>query len=137
MGSVFSGSNPQKSIGKRILLLEDDVALRRLLTDVLHDEGHSVTGMDDAHMARLILTQQPWDLVITDGSLKASCGEEFAHHVAESGLNIPVLFMTGSIRTIENPDIYAGVMRKPFVRAEFLEFVDKALNDSSSDQQAA
>ena len=95
--------------------------------------------MDDAHMARLILSQQPWDLVITDGALKASCGEEFARDVIESGLNIPVLFMTGSIRTIKNPELYAGVMRKPFVRAEFLDFVGKALGPggASSDQQAA
>lgn len=83
-------------------------------------------GTDNAEDALHAIGAEPWDLIITDGALKSSCGQEFAAQVAACRPNLPLLLITGSIREVEDPTLFQGVLRKPFSRTEFLRFVDEA-----------
>lgn len=59
---------------KRILVVEDDKALRELLVDELQDAGYDVTAVADAESAMKTLQQQPVPLVISDLRLPGASG---------------------------------------------------------------
>lgn len=132
--SVFLGEcqNADAKSGKKILLLEDDPTLVRLLTEFLEDQGHSVTATDDAREALNIIDSEAWDLIITDGALKDSCGEDFAAQVAARKLEIPVVLVTGSIRVLKDRSLFQGVLRKPFTRSDFLRFIHEAMPSAAA-----
>jgi len=125
---VFSGASGEIRVAKRILLLEDDLTLLRLLKGSLQDEGHFVAETDEAATALHMIETEEWDLVITDGALKTSRGEDFAAQVRERRAGVPVLLITGSSRPVSDPSLFQGVLYKPFRRDDFLSFVDAALD---------
>jgi len=59
---------------KRILVVEDDKALRELLVDELRDAGYDVNAVADAESAMKTLQQQPVPLVISDLRLPGASG---------------------------------------------------------------
>lgn len=128
-GDVFSntGEAETSSIPKRILLLEDDRTLLGLLAMYLREAGHFVSATDDVSDALQSIGQSPWDLVITDGALPTSSGEEFAQQVTEQTTNLPLLLITGSARAVKNGSLFSGILRKPFFREDFLQMVRKTL----------
>src|SRR5262249_19778230 len=113
---------------RRILLLEDDLTLLRLLKVCLQDQGHFVAATDnDAEALRMIDTEE-WDLVVTDGELKTCRGEEFAAQVLARRAGTPGLLITGSVGVVAAPNLLKGVLHKPFRRADFLDFVTEAFD---------
>jgi DNA-binding response OmpR family regulator len=76
---------PLPSSKPRVLLVEDDEALRELVTEILETEGYAVLGAASSHEAVGILHALKVDLVITDGyggasgSVLASAGDVQRH----------------------------------------------------------
>jgi len=93
----------------RILVVDDDPAMRETLATVLVGVGYEVTLAEDAAAARRRLEAESFDLVLTDCMMPGESGPHFAEHVAnERGL--PVVFLTG------DPSMYFEVRRSPFIR---------------------
>ena len=65
---------------RRILVVEDDAALLRLLCDELDAEGYAVRQANSVEQARQELRSEGFDLVVTDLRLPDGTG----HHVLES-----------------------------------------------------
>lgn len=78
----------------RILVVEDDAAILRGLTDNLQDESYEVRSARDGETGyQLVLEWEP-DLVILDLMLPKLGGYEVCRKVREQGRNTPILMLT-------------------------------------------
>jgi DNA-binding response OmpR family regulator len=51
---------------KKILLIEDDVFLNQLYTDLLTNEKYNVTSIVDGNEALKQILEKEWDLIVLD-----------------------------------------------------------------------
>jgi two-component system, NtrC family, response regulator HydG len=62
----------------RILLIDDDEDVRRLLADVLTSVGHDVNSANDGHQAVSSFRAAPADLVVTDLTMNGPQSRQFS-----------------------------------------------------------
>jgi CheY-like chemotaxis protein len=117
--ATFVAAEP--AAGERILLVEDEQALRSLITRVLEGLGYEVVGVGSAREALDVLPgmAQPPDLLITDVVLPGDMqGNHLAEELARSWPDMPVLYMSGYTRNaiVHAGRLDAGVnfLEKPF-----------------------
>lgn len=119
--------------GKRILVIDDEQIIRDTVRDVLAKYGCSVDTARDGDEATAVISQQPFDLVLTDIRMPGKTGYEVFKAVREVSANCPVIFMTGfgydpshSIIRAE-PEGLSAVLFKPFKVDELLKEVRAAV----------
>jgi two-component system, OmpR family, alkaline phosphatase synthesis response regulator PhoP len=78
----------------RILLVEDEANLRRILSDLLRSDGYTVQSSGDGLEAQELAMSQPFDLIILDVMLPSRNGMDICRHLRKSGLNTPILMLT-------------------------------------------
>ena len=122
----------------RILIVDDDPEMRRLLSDVLTEEGYAVATASDGAEALIRLSatgEAAVDLVITDLQLPAMKGLELMHQVKQRQPDTAVMIITafGSIESaIEAMKQGAyDYLPKPFKMDELTLTVRKALRESA------
>jgi len=101
----------------RILLAEDEDAMRLYLTRALENAGYEVVAVDRGTAALPLLKDQAFDLLLTDIVMPEMDGIELAQHCAEIRPDTKVMFITGfaavSLKaTREAP--HAKILSKPF-----------------------
>jgi len=79
----------------RILLVDDDPAVRGSLLRFLEREGHDVGEARDGREAVEAVGRGSWDLVITDVNMPEMSGIEVLMAVRESSPEIPVIAISG------------------------------------------
>lgn len=122
----------------RLLLVDDDPSLLRLLTLRLEGEGYQVLNADSAETALTILTKQSVDVVLSDLRMPGLDGMSLFDEIAKRYKGLPVVLMTahGSI-----PEAVAatqrgvfGFLTKPLNPVELREVLQRALNQSLPEQ---
>jgi two-component system cell cycle sensor histidine kinase/response regulator CckA len=127
------GLEPQPLGGTgRILLVDDQDDVRRLVKLMLERRGYTVTACPDASAA-LEACREPgasFHLLLTDLTMPGMRGRELAGHVTRLHPEMQVVFMTGhDERTAESPhdtDHHATLL-KPFHSEELLSLVQGVL----------
>jgi CheY-like chemotaxis protein/anti-sigma regulatory factor (Ser/Thr protein kinase) len=120
--------------GERILLAEDEDAVRMMAEKILTSLGYRVTTVNRAALALSAINDDPtaYDLLITDQTMPEMTGVDLARHVSLRAPSLPVLLMTGSRElAVEENARSAGVreiVNKPFRRAEIAHAVHRMLN---------
>jgi two-component system, NtrC family, nitrogen regulation response regulator NtrX len=80
----------------RILVVDDEVGIRELLSEILRDEGHDVTLAENAAVARTAREMARPDLVLLDIWMPDTDGITLLKEWAANGkLNMPVIMMSG------------------------------------------
>ena len=80
----------------RILVVDDEVGIRELLSEILRDEGHDVTLAENAAVARTAREMMRPDLVLLDIWMPDTDGITLLKEWAANGkLNMPVVMMSG------------------------------------------
>ncbi|MCC6782703.1 MAG: response regulator transcription factor [Planctomycetes bacterium] len=79
---------------KRLLLVEDDRALREGLRDAFTDEGYDVSPVADGNAARELALTRHFDVVVLDVMLPGRSGYEVLRAIREARLATPVLLLT-------------------------------------------
>ena len=80
----------------QILVVDDEVGIRELLSEILRDEGHDVTVAENAAVARTAREMTRPDLVLLDIWMPDTDGISLLKEWAASGkLNMPVVMMSG------------------------------------------
>lgn len=82
----------------RILVVDDDAAIREMLHDLLSADGHIITTVVNIHDALSTLKRtepDPWDLILTDLDLPDGSGWELARQARESCYSLRVGLLTG------------------------------------------
>jgi len=82
------------AVGGRVLVVEDDSRLARIIVNGLSDEGFTVAHASDGDAAREALLAGDWHLVILDWWLPGPDGLEVLLGYRRAGGAVPVLFLT-------------------------------------------
>jgi len=85
----------------RILVVDDEVKMRRLLEMSLKNMGHEVAQAADGEEAMACFAEAPFDLVMTDLKMPRMDGMQLLKTLRERGEEVPVIVLTafGSIET--------------------------------------
>jgi len=114
----------------RILIVEDEASMRRILRRLLEGAGHEVHEAECLATAKDKFAGEPLDLVITDYRLKSGSGMEVLAAAVEFDPTLPVIMVT-AYATV---DLAVGAMKegmfdfitKPFVPDTVLASVTRA-----------
>jgi len=123
----------------RILLAEDDDAMRQYLARALEKSGYDVVSVDRGTEALPLLEAQSFDLLLTDIVMPEMDGIELAQHVAKVAPDTRVMFITGfAAVTLKAGKAVpqAKVLSKPFHLRDLVLEVDRMFGlDSASGLQ--
>ncbi len=78
----------------RILIVEDDVQLNKLVCIHLNDNGYEAVGCTNVQDAYDEMYKKPVSLIVSDIMMPGVDGFEFAKAVRKQNKEIPILFMT-------------------------------------------
>ena len=115
-----------------ILVVDDELGIRALLSDILTDEGHTVELAENAAQARAMREQCKPDLVLLDIWMPDVDGVTLLKEWGANGqLTMPVIMMSGhgTIDTaVEATKVGAqSFLEKPITMQKLLRSVDQAL----------
>ena len=121
----------------RILLVEDDFEMRRLLTDELLDEGYQISEAVDGEDAVSKLAQEEFDLVITDLVMPRLSGLDLLTKMKKTCPPVPVILITAfgdwSSLTQAYEKGAIDYICKPFKMKDLKDAIQKALKKEQSD----
>ena len=103
--------------GRKILLVEDETAVRAALAHILQRFDFAVTSATDGLEALRLIEQQTFALVLTDAIMPGMSGLELAEHLRQSRPEMPLILMSGYAPDSSGADrLPPGVLRlrKPF-----------------------
>lgn len=116
----------------RILIVEDDTAVRRLMTTHFQRNGFAV---EYAMTAEEVASDEHYDVVLTDVNLPGESGVALARRMREAQPNQQVVFMTGdSDPRLADQAIgtgAAGYLIKPFELFEMDAVINTAIRAST------
>jgi DNA-binding NtrC family response regulator len=128
---------------ERVLIAEDNDAMRDLLQEVLEDAGYEtlVAANGRQSLAHIEKESEVIDLVITDVRMPEMTGEELLVSVRELRAETPVIVITafGSVEQAVDM-VKAGAyqyMTKPFENRDILRLVEEALERSAARREQA
>jgi DNA-binding NtrC family response regulator len=84
----------------RLLIVDDEPNLRRVLSSELHLDGHTVDEADGVTAAVPLLAEREYDAVITDQKMPDGDGLRVLSAAQENDPSLPVIFLT-AVPTIE------------------------------------
>lgn len=116
----------------RILLVEDDHSIRHLMEEILIDEGYHLTSVVNGLEAVKTLSQNDFNLLITDFRMPQLNGVELLKWCRENCLKLPVIFMTATACLLQEEnlalkDFQAVLIHKPLNVDHFLDKVKSLL----------
>lgn len=82
---------------KKILLADDEAALRFLLTETLADEGYDVSEAEDGQEAMQKIEQEKYSVIILDYMMPEKTGIEVCHWLRQNdnpNRETPVILLT-------------------------------------------
>lgn len=125
-----------------ILVVDDELGIRDLLSEILNDEGHSVDLAENATQARAARAASVYDLVLLDIWMPDTDGVSLLKEWATAGtLTMPVIMMSGhaTIDTaVEATRIGAfSFLEKPITMQKLLKAVEQGLARSAAQPAAA
>ena len=125
-----------------ILVVDDELGIRALLSEILSDEGHTVEAAENAAKARQLREQCQPDLVLLDIWMPDVDGITLLKEWGASGqLTMPVIMMSGH-GTIDTPVEATkfgaqAFLEKPITMQKLLRTVEQALAKPAAPRAAA
>ena len=115
----------------RILVAEDDAAIRRGLQATLESEGYTVVVAPNGSQAVKLFPQEKYDLVILDVMLPGLSGYDVCRKLRALGAQTPVLFLTAKGEEIDKVVAFKlgadDYVTKPFGVREVLARIEALL----------
>jgi DNA-binding response OmpR family regulator len=124
---------------RKILIVDDDAAVRGLVRDVLEIEGYEVTVAEDGFAAlRRIDAERP-DCVVLDVMMPGMDGHAVLSRLraADNGSALPVVMLTAASDDAQAWQAWSGgvdyFLAKPFDPSELLRYLDYLFTDAAQD----
>jgi len=136
-----TGLEKSKTLQKgkeRILLVDDEPSIVRMITQMLTRSGYEVIGKTSSASALNVFKEAPeqFDLVISDMTMPEISGDQLAQAIKQIRPGIPIILCTGhSNRMDENKAKDLGIeafITKPFSRKSITEAIPKVLSMRNS-----
>jgi CheY-like chemotaxis protein len=116
---------------RRILIVDDEPALREILAAVLADEGYAVQMAADGRSALDLIATAPPDLVITDISMPRLDGWGLLTQIRQDDPTLPVLLISAIRPTLTGclapATDQTAFLAKPFDLEDLLDFVTRLI----------
>ena len=125
--------------GKRrahILFVDDDPEVRKMVVDMLEDEGYRVEQAEDGIDALIPLGRNKYDLILLDISMPKMDGYQLLEKIKEENIDTPVIFLTAKDK--EEDEIKGlklgavAYIRKPFSKELLLLRIKKLLKNGKN-----
>jgi len=126
---------------ERILLVDDEPSIVRMITQMLTRCGYEVIGKTSSASALNVFKDAPeqFDLVISDLTMPEISGDQLAQEIKQIRPGMPIILCTGhSNRMDENKAKELGIdafITKPFSRKNITEAIPKVLHKTNSESQ--
>ena len=121
-------NQPNRFQKATILLVDDDLALRKVLVDVLRGEGYQVIVAADGKSALSLARKHdgPIDLLVTDVMMPKLDGFDLQERILQERQDLRILVMSGALdEEIKGEDF--ALLRKPFGPEDLVERVKQIL----------
>jgi CheY-like chemotaxis protein len=119
-------TRPEACLGKRILLVDDERAIRDSVRELLLHDDHYVVEANNGAEALRLFAQEKFDLVLTDCFMPFVKGTELAASIKRLAPDQPILMLTGYGVKCGPHNPVDAVLRKPFdiaqLRAAMAQF---------------
>jgi CheY-like chemotaxis protein len=116
----------------RVLVIEDDAAIREALVALLRDRGYIALAAADGPAGLAVVEREPVDVVFTDLAVAQVSGFDVARAVKRLRPGTPVVLVTGWPGRLDEADVAGSgidrVIEKPVGAAEMLAALDAALS---------
>ncbi len=127
---------PSSPSGRRILVVDDEPHIRRVLSAVLGDRGFDITMANDGVEGLEELSSNTFDLVILDLMMPGASGLEILSRI-RSGTDradTPVIILTAKGQDTDRDAAMAGgaddFLTKPFSPKKLIARIEEILGDS-------
>lgn len=115
----------------RVLVIDDEPALRRLIDLMLTREGYIVVSIDGQAIMSIIENDQDFSLVITDLLMPKIDGLKVLQYVREHCPNVPVIISSA----VRDPELVRQLLAqgataflpRPFAHAQLIDLVRKVV----------
>jgi CheY-like chemotaxis protein len=119
----------------RILVIDDEAAVRRTVLRILVASGHEAIEAADATAGLRLWREQRPDVIVTDIALPDMTGFELIGLLRSEGETVPIIAISGSL-VVSDLDLIADrlgivLLAKPFSGDQLLSAVSKALADKA------
>ncbi|HVV00847.1 MAG TPA: response regulator [Verrucomicrobiae bacterium] len=121
---------------EKILLVDEDPAVRRMLVRVLADEGYHVVAAADGEEATAKTAEDCIDLIVMNVSGRAAPDPSFCYRIG-SRREIPIILTSNAKQTPQSLSAAGAVMEKPFDLAELLRIIQEKLRWSPPASRAS
>lgn len=128
-----------RSVNRKVLVVDDDKAMRDMVVALLEDAGHSACGAEGVDEALEFLGDGDFDAVISDIRMPGRSGIELLGAIRELRPETPIILMTafGSIDSAVEA-MQAGAfdyVTKPFKRDAVLISLERAFEHRNLEQE--
>ncbi|SES85393.1 response regulator [Anaerobranca gottschalkii] len=116
-------------MGKKILVTDDQVGIRKLLVEILRPQGYEVYECADGLQALDFLKENTVDLMLLDMKMPKMDGITTLKKIKEMDIDVKVVIMTafGELKVTKDAQKLGAIdyILKPFDIIQLLEVVEK------------
>jgi two-component system cell cycle response regulator CpdR len=125
---------PTSKQAARILVVDDEQGVRRVVTTALTRAGYAVHAAANASQAIATCESESFDLVLSDVIMPGMNGHELAQWVAMNHPKTQMALMTGYDATCQGHDASPCCSRlaKPFLPKDLVSFVARVLSEETT-----
>ena len=91
----------KEDVMKKIIVIEDDPAIRAGLNETFSNEGYSITEADTGTLGFELATKNDFDLIILDLILPGKDGIEICKDLRSDGVKTPIIMVTSRKEEID------------------------------------
>ncbi len=129
MTENFSGMKGMACRKKRILVIEDDAEMRRLLREFIQEAGYEAHSVENGSAAFVRTARERFDLILTDVRMPGLSGLEILPGLIKLQPQVPVIVITAfGSEEIHQRAIERGAqayMEKPIYLEELKRLIDE------------
>ena len=113
---------------KRILVVDDERLMRKMLDDFLSLEGYKITLCDSGKQALSQTNKEEFDLIITSFMMLGMNGLELTKKIKASMPGLPVIIMTSTPELLIGENPANRVVNKPLHINELIKTIEELIN---------
>ena len=121
-----------------ILVVDDDIFVRKIVEDRLNMEGYTVTTAEDGKAGWEKFLESTYQLVITDINMPEINGIELLNKIIATKVKVPAVVMSSGLSKAMEEIVKAtganAFLHKPFSLKELLDVVSSNLNREDNEK---